>query len=281
MAKTVLEDLVKDIYKVLDGKIKPTEEQIDTFSLAIKELMLRRFLGPEREAKLSMSNFGTPCERKLWYKVNIPEKAEALKPWARMKFLYGDLIEELVLWLAEVSGHEVKGRQDTLELHGVEGHRDAVIDGVTVDVKSANSRSFDKFKNHTLEDDDPFGYLDQLRLYVQSSEEGVDKDRGAFLAVDKELGHLVLDEYECGYNLETEASINYKKDMLSAEQPPVRRYDPEPDGRSGNMQLAMPCRYCDHKRTCFPGLRTYLYSNGPRYLTRVVREPEVPELRGG
>jgi hypothetical protein len=41
-----------------------------------------------------------------------------------------------------------------------------VIDGVTVDVKSASKYGFEKFLKHNLREDDPFGYISQLSSYV-------------------------------------------------------------------------------------------------------------------
>jgi len=35
---------------------------------------------------------------------------------------------------------------------------------------------------------------------------------------------------------------------------------------------------CDFKYTCWPDVRTFLYSGKPRFLTKVVREPKVPEV---
>ena len=160
--------LVSDIYALMKKDTPLTETQVDTLSVNLCSMLKRRLCHPpgEREA-LSMSSFGSKCLRQLWYKKNMPGKAEVLSPQTRIKFLYGDILEELLLTLAKASGHTVEGEQDTLTVAGVKGHRDAVIDGVTVDVKSANSRSFDKFKYHQLEHDDPFGYIDQLSLYIE------------------------------------------------------------------------------------------------------------------
>ena len=83
-----------------------------------------------------MSSIGQPCERKLYYEVNSPEDAEELRPEVYMKFLFGDLTELLLLFLAEASGHTVEGTQDEQDIVGIKGHRDAVIDGTLVHVSS-------------------------------------------------------------------------------------------------------------------------------------------------
>ena len=69
-----------------------------------------------------------------------------------------------------------------------DGHMDARIDGRLIDVKSTSSYSFKKFKDGTLAEDDPFGYVAQLKAYAHS--EGDDKY--GWLAIDKQNGHLCL-----------------------------------------------------------------------------------------
>ena len=58
-------------------------------------------------------------------------------------------------------------------------------------------------------------------------------------------------------------------------QEPNRAFSDVPDGKSGNMKLGTQCSYCEFKKVCWPDLKTYIYSSGPRYLTKVVREPKV------
>lgn len=227
-----------------------------------------------------MSNIGKPCERQLYYSVNTPEEAEELPPQAYLKFLYGDLVELLLLFLVEASGHTVEGTQDEQEIEGVKGHRDAVIDGTVVDVKSASTFSFNKFASGTLEDNDSFGYVDQLQSYIyagQADDKVTDKTRGAFLVLDKTLGHLCLDVHQ-RKDLPYDKIYAHKKEVVNGPNVPTRGFLPVPEGKSGNEKLPTPCGYCDFKRLCHPGLRTFAYSNGPVFLTKVVKEPNVPEI---
>ncbi len=271
--------LIEDIQNVL---MKPeiTKEQADILGKRIAETIYQKFNRSE-ERKLRMSNMGTPCERKLWYSLNTPELGEKLSPEARLKFLYGDIIEELVLWLAEVAGHEVTGRQDRAVINGIEGHRDAIIDGHLVDVKSASTYSFKKFQSHLQPSDDTFGYLSQLGGYQYSYEKECGSDRipgpPAFLVIDKTLGKICLDFQPDVGNTDYEQLAERKRAVVNQPAPPGRRYFDEPDGLSGNRKLGINCSYCDFKRQCWPGLRTFVYSTGPRFLTSVVRLPAVPE----
>lgn len=228
---------------------------------------------------LRLSNIGTPCKRKLWYTINTPEAAEPLSPAARFKFLFGDILEELLLFLAKEAGHSVEGQQDELEINGIKGHRDAVVDGRIVDVKSASTYSFRKFAGNGLREDDPFGYLDQIGAYAQASGSDplvTEKDVVSFLVVDKTLGNICLDTYptsEVDYNKKTEEV----KQIVNSPTPPDRAFDDVPDGKSGNRKLCTQCSYCDFKRECWPNLRTFIYSSGPTFLTEVAREPKVLE----
>jgi CRISPR/Cas system-associated exonuclease Cas4 (RecB family) len=275
--------LVDDIYSLI-SKDKPlSEAQVEALGKSLTETLKRRLSDPPEPRGLSMSSIGSKCKRQLWYKINQPEKAEPLEPKARLNFLAGDIWEEILLCLAKAAGHTVEGEQDELELYGVKGHRDAVIDGVTVDVKTANSRSMEKFKNHDLEKDDPFGYLSQLSCYVTAAERVSDplvqvRSEGAFLVADKERGGLTLDRYQLKPVSEDE--VNAVKVLVSSKHPPARRYSPEPDGKSGNQVIPMPCRYCAFKETCWAdanqgrGLLKYIFSSGPKWFTKIVRDPK-------
>jgi len=274
--------LVKDVYNYLDGNAKVSEERVKALSERLARTITDELTNGNKTTELRMSNFGTKCDRQLWYRIRTPADAEPLDGKARFKFLFGHILEDVGLFLVEESGHKVTGRQDTLDLHGVKGHRDAVIDGVLVDVKTANSRSFSKFAEHRLESDDPFGYLTQLNMYSAASKDDplVEvKGEHAFLAIDKELGTIVVDKYKVDKDRDWAGEVTVKRDILRMESPPPRGYDPIPDGKSGNEQLPVPCRYCPFKSKCHPQLRTFIYSNGPRYLTKVVREPEVKEIK--
>ena len=85
-----------------------------------------------------------------------------------MKFLFGHLLEEMLLFLAAEAGHTVAGRQDRLEIDGVPGHGDAIIDGMLVDVKSASTMAFKVQEPPDSLDTDDFGYLQQLNAYLEA-----------------------------------------------------------------------------------------------------------------
>jgi hypothetical protein len=182
------------------------------------------------------------------------------------------------LFLAGISGHSVTGRQETLRIDGVEGHRDAKVDGVLVDVKSASGYGFGKFQEGLKPAEDSFGYLPQLASYRRADEE-VEGSDGAFIAVNKENGNIAVDYHQELPVAEIPETIRRAKAAINLPEPPARGYSAEPDGKSGNQKLATPCSYCQWKSTCWPGVRGFAYSGSPRYLIKVDREPEVPEFK--
>jgi hypothetical protein len=267
-----IDTLVEDMYAALDRGVDLNAERLGT-------MIAKRLAESKQNDALRMSNFGTPCERKLWYTVNRPDAAEPLPPHARLNFLLGDIIEEVALAIAAQAGHEVTGEQDELEICGIKGHRDAVIDGVLVDVKSANARSVEKFRLGKVREDDPFGYYDQLCLYLAASQEDVSvKDEAAFLVVDKEKGRIYLDRYKVKPR-DWEKEIAAKKAMLATPAPPARGFFSEPHNKSGNEKLCTACSYCPFKKECWPTLRMFAYSSGIVNLVKVVKEPDVPEIK--
>lgn len=265
-----IDTLVEDIHALFEGdRFKASEREVQIFGHNLATRIGLR-IGEERgKPSLRLSNLGSPCNRKLWYSINKPDSGEKLAPEVHLKFLFGDILEELLLWLARLAGHEVTDEQKEVNLNGVLGHIDGKIDGVLVDCKSASSYSFNKFEQGLHKDQDSFGYLVQLDSYLHAD----DGDTGAFLAIDKTLGKICLDKHDKS-TVDYKKIVEEKQEMLAHKEPPPRGYPAELDGKSGNEKLGVVCSYCQFKKECWPGLRTFLYANGPRYLTTVVREPK-------
>ena len=274
-----LETLIKDLDTLLETGYEVSDEQAKEFGDSMATLLKNRLKRDRKGGTLRMSNLGKP-NRQLWYEVNVPHEAEKMHPNSYLKFLYGDMIEELLLTLVKLSGHKVEGQQDVMDLHGIKGSRDAVIDGVTVDVKSASPYSFQKFKEGLKPEKDAFGYIQQINNYIHSAKDDpivTEKDSGAFLVANKVTGDLHLDIHKKS-TYPIDEVIQYKKDMVANPEPPERCFEPEPMGKSGNMKLGLNCSYCSYKKLCYPELRTFLYASGPVFLTEVVEEPKVPEV---
>lgn len=282
MSKTI-NTLVEDMYDVIEGKGGWTDAIGSLMGEGIATVANQRFGKPqEPRGYLSLSGIGSPCQRKLWYKINRTNDADKLQPNTLLKFFFGDMIEELALSVAVAAGHNVEGMQDRLDVHGIKGHRDAVIDGMTVDVKSASPFAFKKFKEGNLRDDDPFGYISQLSSYVYAAKDDplvTNKTAGAFLVIDKVNGHICLDVYDFEEELKTkEQEMLAAKEMVAGPMP-EDRIPPVPQSKtSPNTKLDMTCSYCEFNKICWPEVRTFLYSTGPLHLVDVVTEPRTVEV---
>ncbi len=270
--------LIPDIYSIVGGPDGITNLPPDLGNDV--QNALEASLGPRTPRGLRLSQMGDRCPRQLWYSIHHPELEEPIPPYARIKYCYGHIIEHLVIGLAKAAGHTVTGEQHEVVVDGVVGHRDCVIDGCIVDVKSAASRSFLKFRDKTIAQDDSFGYLDQLDGYAVGSLDDplvLDKEHAYLLAVDKQLGHLALYQHKVRPDAIRKRIQDYK-DVIGLRSPPACNCGTLPDGKAGNIRLDTRASYNTFKHCCHPHLRTFLYSDGPRYLTKVVRLPDVPEL---
>lgn len=278
--------LIKDIYSTVekrDGWF--TDELAKDFGQEVARRLQKQMseehhsVGKKREY-LWFGELGPRCPKALWHKYNTPELAEPLPPWATIKYAYGHILEALVITLAKAAGHTVTGEQDAIHVDGVKGHRDCVIDGCIVDVKSASSFSFNKFKDGSISQNDSFGYLDQLDGYLVGSLSDplvTVKDRAYLLAIDKTLGHMCLYEHRLREDSIRER-IKHYREIVGRDTSPACQCGTIPDGKSGNIKLDVKASYNSFKHSCFPSLRTFLYASGPVYLTEVKRKPDVTEI---
>ena len=282
----LLDTLIGDIYSVFSSDLG--KDKIKDLSNNLAELIQSRLSKQTSHAKgkLRMSSLGMGCKTKLWYSINEPADEGDMHGKDLLKFMYGDIIEEFVLWAAELTGHTVTGRQGELVgPEGIKGHRDCLIDGVTVDVKTASPFAFEKFRKGgqlLLPGNDPFGYISQMSSYLEAAKDDpnvVEKTKGVFLVVHKVTGEMVLDEYDLTEQVNNKAKeVKDCVDLVAGPKPDFR-IDPVPQKKGGdNLKLAMMCEYCYKKHSCWPELRTFQYSNGPAYLVKVVATPRVQEV---
>ena len=283
-----IDTLVADIYSLFESSVPDMSDDevdniIDKFGDALK-VHLKRFIYEEerRRDTLRLSAIGKP-ERQQWYSASPHSKVKEnieLQGRDKIKFLYGYILEELLLTLSSLAGHEVKDEQKEVSIEGVLGHQDAVIDNVLVDCKSSSGRGFDKFKNNYVSSDDPFGYIAQISSYSEANGLTV----AAFLAINKQTGEICLSKVHSMEMINATDRVKYIKDMVNQSNPPAKCYSDVPDGKSGNRKLDVGCIYCDYKRDCWKdsnggqGLRVFDYATNPRYLTQVSKMPNVEEI---
>jgi len=280
-------NLVPDIYKLMETKEVSDDVDFDAcvekFGENVKELMRNEFGGKKRDGrKLRMSNIGRD-DRYLWNVYNDVEKSDDIQGHTYVKFLYGHLIEEMLLFLTKAAGHEVTDEQKKCEVNGITGSMDCKINGIVTDVKSVSTYGFRKFKDGTLAYDDPFGYIGQIKGYAYA--EGATKF--GWLTMDKQNGHLTYLMYDSEdtqapvhdlISYDIKERIDHVKKLVEQPTPPGVCYEPIADGKSGNQKLAVGCSYCAYKKECWPSVRAFAYSTGPRYLVEVHNEPKVQEI---
>lgn len=285
MSKTV-DTLVGDIYHLMETKELPEgvdlRAECDRFGKVMADVLYDNMQPDEnRTGRLRLSAIGKP-DRQLWHAFK-GTGGEKLRGPTYIKFLYGHLIEAMLLALTRLSGHSVTDEQKTVHVEGIKGHMDCRIDGIMTDVKSCSSFGFKKFKNHTLHEDDPFGYIAQLKAYSYAEQE---KEYG-WLAMDKQNGTLAWLHYDetdteshyfAAVDYDIAERVRHVKKLVASDTLPAICYEPLPDGKSGNEKLASGCAYCAFKHQCWPELKTFVYASGPRYLTTVARQPRALEI---
>lgn len=281
-----LDTLIQDIYSSLEGlssgeALNISEEELDLTLSRMKESILAwsKPREVENSFRLRMSNIGRPL-RQLWYESQSSSDPHVVSGSTQIKFLYGHILEEIVLMLVRMAGHEVTSEQKEVNVSGITGHMDCKIDGQVVDVKTASKFSFNKFKDGSLVNNDPFGYLAQLSGYETAEQ----TKEGGFLVINKESGELCLFRPDDLEKPNVKEKIKKVKAAIAIDTPPERCYAPIPEGKKGNMKLPSGCTYCPYKFECYSdsndgdGLRAFKYSNGPVYFTEVAVEPRVEEI---
>ena len=111
-----LKTLPDDILELFDQTKthEPCEENLDWAAEHFKELLRTRLKERKvEEGSLRFSSMGQP-DRKVWYKAHA--EPEPMSPKNYFKFLYGDVIELLILFLAKEAGHTVERTQEELEV---------------------------------------------------------------------------------------------------------------------------------------------------------------------
>ena len=280
MSNQVIADIYNKIEKLNTGELTISEEIIDTFVADFKNSLLE-WATPKKNSgfQLRFSNLGKPA-RQLWFEKRNPS-ISLPSPILHIKFLYGHLLEQLILFLVRLSGNTVEDTQKEVTINNIKGHMDCKINGKVVDIKSASKYSFLKFKNGTLREDDPFGYITQLTAYEQADNSSEDS---YFLVIDKETGELCAYTPEFMDKPHIESLIDNLTKVVNASEPPDFCYPTIAEGKKGNYKLHKNCTFCPHKKECHKdcndgkGLRVFNYSKGLMYLTDVQSTPNVEEV---
>jgi len=269
---TLVEDVEALFSRIGNGnKVDLPVKKVNKLMKGLEEVIYQWATPRGRGTGLRMSNVGKP-NRQLWYDIKSDATQEEMEPSVIFRFLYGHVVEELLLFFVDLAGHKVEMEQAEVDVCGLKGHIDSVIDGVVIDIKTASDFSFNKFKSGKLVENDPFGYLAQIAGY----EHGLNKTGGGFLVANKSTGELCLfrpDDLEMP-NIETR--INNVREELKQDTPPTQRCHPIIDiGKAGNRGLNNSCKWCSHKVACNPEARVFRYASGDLFFTHIEKRPRA------
>ncbi len=285
-----IQDLPNDIYELLEVGAVPssfTADIVDRYGNQVSDHFVKAIYPEKREPSIRASNYGRPCTRQMWYEMNghTPQQMDGS---VYMKFAYGNVVEEMVMHLAQAAGHNVSEEQkEIIGPFGVKGHIDGVVDNYLIDVKSASGYGFDKFNDmEAFAENDSFGYLWQLGLYYHFID--ITVEGCGFLVLDKQTGHLKFVDATAHIPTKPEVIARMSRviDDIGLSTEPTRPVEATPKvAKNGNCTLATICRYCPYKMQCWQhdandgdGLRVFMYSTGPTYFTDVKSTPRVPEI---
>ena len=193
----------------------------------------------------------------------------------KMKFIFGDIIEAIVMVLLKSTPLKVESEQENVKHDwkdgtSISGTLDVVVGGKVYDIKSASDFSYKyKFKKgfDTVKQDDPFGYVSQGYLYAKS----MGLPFGGWIVVNKNTGDIHVTEAPLdNQTAENEAVAIAKKNMdaINLDLPFQRCFTPQAEidnkNPSGNLELGVNCRYCEYKEHCWGEQLSFQGRVGPR-----------------
>lgn len=224
-----------------------------------------------REPKvLYASEIGKKCNRQVWYRINVPHKAELMPAQASFKFMYGDMIEDVAVFLLKKAGLPVEDEQRRVQLTlpngwSVRGKIDLRIGDNVIDVKSASQYSYESLSKGINNETDKFGYREQIDFYQKTL---IGKGNGTILLINKSSGDMnQIDVPGWDSDDDMHMALTKRTDELSLGMP--ERQFKEETSTYGNKVLGTECKYCDFKKECWPGLRGFKSSKGTVWMTQV------------
>jgi len=276
-----IKTLLKDVNNVLTRDEWFDELQSEGYCRELGHGVLQSLTRKDEVPRLRLSAMGDKCPRSLWASIHAPSVQTKFRPQTKLIFHYGNVIEQLALALAKAAGHEVTGEQDELVLDGIQGHRDCVIDGCIVDVKSTTSKGLQTFKAGGVEEDIFLrSYLDQLDGYAVASLDDdlvTNKTHAYIWAIDKQLGHMCLYEHRIRPERIRER-IGLYKSIVARAEPPECTCGRIVEKATGNILLDTKASYNPFKYFCHPRLRTFIVKGKPKDYISVKQRPDGTEM---
>ena len=286
-----IDTLIPDVYAVLTGEKSPSDivDNVTSNAEFAKRVLthIHADLVPDSRTdrdpmEFYVTQFSNPCWRKAWLDKHKPDavRERAFSGHTKFKFLYGDLIEESFLYLAQAAGHEVTDTQRRYSIpmgkggYKLAGRIDAIIDGWLVDVKSSDPYTFERIVKGGYED--KFGYENQLRAYRAMMDKGTVKGIANIFInkVNGKMHVLKWSDKEFSDERTYNAIHDFAGTMSGKHAPPIVLSEAvDADG-----SLTTMCSYCPFKFDCFPFLKVYAYSTGPTFVVNDKTKRKVTEI---
>lgn len=242
------------------------DDLIEQFGEDCKD-SLRKQLSSRGDFRIRMSGLGRPlCQQKMEKKGHTQEMSYN----DIMRFLMGDLVEAVAVFVMKAAGVNVVDtqRQCELDLAGntVKGTLDIILDDgqkKVWDIKSTSPWSFEnKFSGRggydVIKEDDPFGYIMQGYLYSEAQ----DMPFGGWIAINKSTGEWDFVEAPDDQSEDREAYIadaHSRVESLLKDDTfkiPFEEVDESYTLKgekifTGNKLMPKTCTFCSFKEHCW------------------------------
>ena len=263
MSQDILEKVRVFLEAASKDAVEVSDDLIDQFGKACSDSFRKQFTD-QRNKKFGLraSNIGRPLCQLQMEKKGV--KGEGQPYNAKMRNLFGDIIEQMAIIVMKAAGVEIEAEQKKIKYNinkgtNINGALDVEIGGKVWDIKSASPWSFtNKFGEngsfHTVATDDVFGYTTQGYVYA----EGADKPFGGWIVINKSTGEWTLTETPMADDEYKEKALDTVKKNASAlkrNKKFERCYEDEEEyfrkQKTGNRVLNNTCSFCPYKFPCW------------------------------
>lgn len=220
----------------------------------------------EHPITMRLSSLGKCMRQQAYRLLGFEENGKEIDARAKMVFFMGDLTELAIVQLARAAGCNITDfgmNQKTVEIEGIQGHPDGIIDGDTLlEVKSMSSFSFQAFQDQQIDE----GYRYQCNAYMHA----LGLSQTCIVGLNKDAG--VLHEWIINKDQTIVDDIIRRIGELRAvtrDSLPRQPYSPNEKGF-----LPWQCLYCGFWKTCRPNAERVVVSGKYR-----LREPNSTDVR--
>ena len=242
---------------------------VNEFAEACKQAFKKQFTDiRENKFRIRMSSIGRPlCQLQM---EKSGAEAEPMPYNAKMRNLFGDLIEASAVAIMKAAGIRIEDLQKEVKLklgkQTIKGTYDVKIQNKIWDIKSASPYSFE----HKFGEDggfdavlkqDTFGYVTQGYLYSKAEK----TDFGGWIAVNKSTGEWSIAETplsDSKYSKDAIELAQKNMEALESNAPFKRLFKDEEEffnkKATGNRTLGLECRFCAYKKPCWGKNLQYL-----------------------